>query len=193
MRTLLVFLFFSISVLGQESHFREVSRVDEDLNADGIQDTIVVLQDSVSDKMPYRMQVFFGKTKVFESDEVLLPKYPNGKDNPESFPEDFIQIDANGGSFIVFYELLRGSFRYTFEWNKKRKAIEMTGFDKVISDGKGKMYTTHFDLKSGKRIEWIADYTSGKEISRKESKLKIRPLPLLSDIKITSQEPYKTD
>lgn len=192
MRFLFVFLLLSASVFGQKGRFHNVYEENGDLDQDGINDRVVVLQDTIDDRFPYRLQIFLGSKKILESDEVIPAKYPDGR-NQSSGYEDLFSVEIDKGVLTVVFDLLRGNYAYKFRWKPEKNDFAMIGFTSHYSDGVQFLYYTDFNLNTGSRIETRENYETGKVLSSKKSKLMIRPLPLLSQIRLTFGEPYKTD
>ncbi len=181
---------FGQDLVRKDNFSREITKVKGDLNNDKIADLVVVTQDTVSDKAPYRLQVFFGQPDgkyklVVSTTKAIDPQFPGGK-NGFSTGNSFSGITIKKGVMIINNDLLRGNFEHTCRFQNGN--FEVIGFSEVYSDGQGTMTTIEFDLSTGIRTERSERYDNNRIVSNKKTKIIIRPLPKLQDL-----EPFKKD
>jgi len=155
-----------------------------DLNKDSLPDKVIVTQDTLNQKAPYKIEVFFkepnGKFKLIVSSTKLIEaQYPDGRDGYFTGTA-FSEVTIIKGILSVNMELLRGHFEHKFRYQNGN--FELIGFSEVFSDGQGVMTTTDFNLSTGIRIEKSERYDTDKLLSLKKKKILIRPLPKLQDI-----------
>ncbi len=155
-----------------------------DLNKDSLPDKVIVTQDTLNEKAPYKIEVFFkepnGKFKLIVSSTKLIEaQYPDGRDGYFTGTA-FSEVTIIKGILSVNMELLRGHFEHKFRYQNGN--FELIGFSEVFSDGQGVMTTTDFNLSTGIRIEKSERYDTDKLLSLKKKKILIRPLPKLQDI-----------
>ncbi len=155
-----------------------------DLNKDSLPDKVIVTQDTLNEKAPYKIEVFFkepnGKLKLIVSSTKLIEaQYPDGRDGYFTGTA-FSEVTIIKGILSVNMELLRGHFEHKFRYQNGN--FELIGFSEVFSDGQGVMTTTDFNLSTGIRIEKSERYDTDKLLSLKKKKILIRPLPKLQDI-----------
>lgn len=155
-----------------------------DLNKDSLPDKVIVTQDTLNEKAPYKIEVFFkepnGKFKlIVSSTKFIEAQYPDGRDGYFTGTA-FSEVTIIKGILSVNMELLRGHFEHKFRYQNGN--FELIGFSEVFSDGQGVMTTTDFNLSTGIRIEKSERYDTDKLLSLKKKKILIRPLPKLQDI-----------
>lgn len=161
-----------------------ITRVSGDLNKDGIDDEVTVTQDTLTDKRPYCITVYFknhdgSRQKIVSSFQLLPPQFPEGK-NGYRDGHGFSDIEIKKGILIVYNDLLRGHYDYKFRYQNSN--FELIGYTYVSLGGLGRMYTTDFNLSTGVRNSKEESYETDKIISQKTTKRLIRPLPRLQDI-----------
>ncbi|MFT3704916.1 MAG: hypothetical protein QM802_21295 [Agriterribacter sp.] len=161
-----------------------VMKVRGDLNNDKIEDEVVVTQDTLNEKAPYQLQVFFkgldGQNKlVATSIKIIEPQYPEGRDGFRT-GNGFSEVIINKGVLSVNAELLRGHYEHKFRFQNGN--FELIGFSKVSSNGQGAITYIDFNLITGIKIGTIETYDTNKIISKRKEKIMIRPLPKLQDV-----------
>jgi len=168
-----------------EKDFRVlIAKVTGDLNKDNIDDEVTVTQDTLTDKRPYCISVYFkasdgSKQKIVSSFQLISPQYPEGRGGFMD-GSGFNSIEIKNGILIVHNDLLRGNYQYKFRYQNNN--FELIGYTYVSSDGIGSMYTTDFNLSTGVRFSKHESYETDKMFSQKTEKRLIRPLPKLQDI-----------
>lgn len=170
----------------------KIMEVTGDLNKDNLPDKVIVMQDTLNENAPYRLQVFFkepsGQFKlIVTSKKIIEPQYPYGRDGYRT-GNGFSDVTIKNGILSVNFELLRGHFEHKFRFQNEN--FELIGFSKVYSDGRGVMTTTDFNLSTGIRIEKSERYDTDKVLSNTKKKILIRPLPKLQDITPMENELY---
>lgn len=157
-----------------------VKSVNGDLNKDNLPDLVKVSQDTAADAAPYRLQIFFAKPGdqyelVLSSDSAIVPDFPEGRDGWRTGTK-FYDVEITNGVLIITTELLRGSYKHKFRYQKSK--FELIGFTEVSSDGQGKMYHIDFNLSTGQRTTTIERYDTddAKPVIKKEH-LQLTTLP----------------
>ena len=162
-----------------------VSNATGDLNKDGIEDLVTVMQDTLHENAPYRIAVFFGIADgghklVVSSDQLIEPQYPDGRDGYR-YGNGFEGIEIKKGILIVNNSLLRGYFEYKFRYQDGN--FELIGYTSGSSDGVGRIYSEDFNLSTGDRYLKEENYETGKIVRNEKTKKLIRPLPKLQEVK----------
>ena len=189
-----LFLFFSLfsAMLAAQNNFsKEITKVKGDLNKDGLPDYVQVLQDTVSETAPYKLEIYFAETngnfkKVVSTVKAIDAQYPEGK-NGYYNGNSFYEITITKGILSIHNELIRGNFEHKFRYQNGN--FELIGFSEVYSDGQGTMGNIDFNLSTGIRIKTTEPY--GEDDFPKtntKKKIMIRPLPKLQDF-----APFKTE
>jgi hypothetical protein len=170
----------------------KILEVEGDLNKDHLLDKVRITQDTINEKAPYRLQVYFkqpnGSLKLIVSSiKIIESQYPNGKMGYVT-GNRFSDVTINKGVLSVNFELLRGHFEHKFRFQNGN--FELIGFSKVYSDGQGVMTSTDFNLSTGIWIERSERYDTDKVLSNRKKKVLIRPLPKLQDVVPMENELY---
>ncbi len=139
-----------------------------------------MLQDTTAETAPYRLQIFFAKTDkqyelVLSSDSAIVPDFPEGKDGWRT-GTNFYDVEITNGILIITTDLLRGSYKHKFRYQKNR--FELIGFTEGSSDGQGKMHYIDFNLSTGVRITTTERYDiedPNPKVDKKQFKLKTLP------------------
>lgn len=185
----LFFVLFSARVSAQpgnqKTSFNLLVSAMGDLNGDKVTDSVAVLQDTVNERSPYRLQVFLAsKAGVYDlalqSDSAIAARYPDGRDAFLT-GTDFSDITIKNGVLSINVELLRGHYTHKFRYQKGTFAL--IGFSETYSDGQGIMTTTDFNLSTGAWQERVDRYDTDKLLSKKNKKIMVRPLPDLKRFK----------
>ena len=176
----------------KDAFTHEVSRAKGDLNKDGLADLVVVTQDTLADKAPYRLQVFFtqpdkSRKLVVSTTQAIEPQYPNGRVH-HFYGNGFGQVSIHSGVLWIECGLIRGHFEHKFRYQKGN--FELIGYTYVNSDGLGFMSTVDFNLSTGNRIEQKINYTNDEVVENTKEKVVIKPLPKLQDFKPGENENY---
>jgi hypothetical protein len=178
---LLPAMVYSQSGSNKKNFNRIITTIKADLNKDNLPDSAIVLQDTLDDKAPYRLQIFFknanaGYRLIIQNDSAIEVEYPNGKEGFLTGTK-FSHISIKAGVLTMNTELLRGQYEYKFRYQNGYFAL--IGFMQTYSDGDGNMTTTDFNLSTGVLLETIERYDTGKIISSTKKKVKVNPLPNL--------------
>jgi len=191
-KSLFLFVFLFSAMLAAQNNFsKEITKVKGDLNKDGLLDYVQVLQDTVSETAPYKLEIYFAETngnfkKVVSTVTAIDAQYPEGK-NGYYNGNSFYEITITKGILSIHNELIRGNFEHKFRYQNGN--FELIGFSEVYSDGQGTMGNIDFNLSTGIRIKTIEPY--GEDDFPKtntKKKIMIRPLPKLQDF-----APFKTE
>jgi hypothetical protein len=189
---LLFFFLFSITLSAQKDNFnKEIAKAKGDLNKDGLIDYAEVLQDTLSETYPYKINVYFAEANgsfklAVSSVKAIDPQYPEGK-NGYNNGNSFYEIKIIKGILIISNELIRGNFEHKFRYQNGN--FELIGFSQVYSDGQGTMGTIDFNLSTGIRIKTTEPYGQDDfPVTNTKKKILIRPLPKMQDF-----VPFKTE
>ncbi|KDN54856.1 hypothetical protein [Flavobacterium seoulense] len=192
---LIVFLigFETYSQAKKDPFTVEVTKVMGDLNKDNLEDKVIVTQDTVNEKSPYKLQIFFaqpnGKFKLIAtSTKIIAPQYPDGRDGYRT-GDGFMDVTITKGVVSVNFGLLRGHFEHKFRFQNGN--FELIGFSYVASDGHGTMSSIDFNLSTGIRIEKTEAYGEDDFApTYTKKKILIRPLPKIQDVEPFENELY---
>lgn len=162
-----------------------------DLNNDSYIDKIVVTGDTINDKIPYKLEIFFaqpnGKFKLIASTiKIIEAQYPNGKKGLQSqnkIPDFLIEK----GNLIIVYDIEKGHSAYTFRFQNGNFELINTQKITMINQDQGTTLDEEFNFLTGARTQKIQSY-SDKTIIKKKKKILIRPLPKIQDI-----QPFKNE
>ena len=191
-KSLFLFVFLFSAMLSAQNNFpKEITKVKGDLNKDGLSDYVQVLQDTISETAPYKLEIYFAETngnfkKVVSTVKAIDAQYPEGR-NGYSNGNSFYEITITKGILSIHNELIRGNFEHKFRYQNGN--FELIGFSEVYSDGQGTMGNIDFNLSTGIRIKTTEPY--GEDDFPKtntKKKIMIRPLPKLQDF-----APFKTE
>lgn len=186
---LLAFLFSAL--LSAQNFTKEITKVKGDLNKDGLIDYVQVLQDTVSETAPYRLEIYFAETngnfkKIVSTTRAIDPQFPEGR-NGYYNGNSFYEITITKGILSIHNELIRGNFEHKFRYQNGN--FELIGFSEVYSDGQGTMGMIDFNLSTGIRVKTTEPYGEDNFPKTKaQKKITIKPLPKLQDF-----APFKTE
>ena len=190
---LLILLPIFNSIAQNESNFDHVvmTRIGE-INNDKILDSVVVKQDTVNEKRPYRLEIFFGEKKkdkrhILSTETAILPDFPNGRDAILT-GDGFWEIAIKDNNLWIKHELLRGHFEHKFQY--KDGNFKLIEYNSVESDGRGRIYYENFNFLTCIRKTKIESYQEDKVLSKKEEFIKIDSEPELSGFKPRSNGFY---
>lgn len=180
------------SLIAQKENFTvQIKKAKGDLNKDNLDDLVVVTQDTINEKAPYKLEVFFAQPNgiyklIVSTTKAIDPQYPEGK-NGYYNGQSFYTVSIEKGILIIRNELIRGNFEHKFRYQNNN--LELIGFSEVYSDGQGTMGTVDFNLSTGIRVSTSERYDdSDEKPTKSEKKILIRPLPKLQEFK-----PFKTE
>ncbi|WP_294818955.1 hypothetical protein [uncultured Flavobacterium sp.] len=160
-----------------------VAKATGDLNKDGIEDLVTVMQDTLHENASYMIQVFFGieggYKPVVSSDELIEPQYPDGRDGFQ-YGNGFDSVEIKRGILLVNTSLLRGFITQKFRYQNGN--FELIGYTSSSSDGIGRIYSEDFNLSTGDRLITVELYETGRMERTEKTKKVIRPLPRLQDM-----------
>ena len=164
-----------------------------DLNKDLYFDKVVITEDTINDKLPYKLEIFFAQPNrkfklIASTTKIIEAQYPNGKkglQNQEKIPDFLIEK----GNLIIVYDIEKGHSAYTFRFQKGN--FELINVEKItlINQDQGTTVDEEFNLLTGVRTQKIQSY-SGKTMMKKKKKIFIKPLPKIQDIKPFENEFY---
>ena len=171
---------------------KEITQVVGDLNKDSINDKVIVIQDTVNEKRPYKLQVYFGQSngdyKLFIStDKAICPQFPDGKSGADD-ENDPPEITIKKGILIISIQQLRGHYEHKYRFQNGN--FELIGFSSVGYDGQGTISSIDFNLSAGIKIEKEESAATDKVISSSKKKILIRPLPWLGDFEPLENDEY---
>ncbi|WP_131494907.1 hypothetical protein [Flavobacterium sp. MEB061] len=185
-----VFL-FSVMLSAQNNFTKEITKVKGDLNKDGLIDYVQVLQDTISETAPYKLEIYFAETngtfkKIISTIKAIDQQFPEGR-NGYYNGNSFYEITIIKGILSIHNELIRGNFEHKFRYQNGN--FELIGFSQVYSDGQGTMGMVDFNLSTGIRIKTTEPYGEDDfPKTKNQTKMMIRPLPKLQDF-----TPFKTE
>ncbi len=161
-----------------------------DINNDKILDSAVVKQDTINEFKPYRLEIYFGtktsyKKLILKTDNTINPELPNGK-NGYRTGNGFWEIKIENHSLLIKNELLRCHFEHKFQYQNDN--FELTEYNYVESDGRGRIYFENYDLLTGIRKTKTESYQDDKIIEQNQEVIKLDPLPNLADFHPREQE-----
>lgn len=189
----LIAFLFSAMLSAQNNFTKEITKVKGDLNKDGLIDYVQVLQDTVSETAPYKLEVYFAETngnfkKIISTIKAIDPQFPEGR-NGYNNGNSFYEITITKGVLSIHNELIRGNFEHKFRYQNGN--FELIGFSQVYSDGQGTMGMIDFNLSTGIRIKTTEPYGEDDFPKTKtQKKIMIRPLPKLQDFTPFTNEYY---
>jgi hypothetical protein len=194
---ILSLLLIKICVYSQNRNLKDIFNykiieVNGDLNKDNLIDKVIVTQDTINEKSPYKLQIFFAKSNgnfelIVSSTKIIEAQYPDGRDGFKT-GNGFSDITIKKGVVSINFELLRGRFEHKFRFQNGN--FELIGFSEVNSGGRGTMTTIDFNLSTGVRIEKEERYDNDEVISYTKKKILIRPLPKLQDVEPFENQLY---
>lgn len=161
----------------------EITRVEGDLNHDGISDLAIVSQDTLQDTAPYLLEVYFGNSQdafdlIVSTQKAIEPQFPNGRDGfITGAGFDFLSI-LDGG-LLIENQLLRGFYSHMFYFQNGH--FELIHYKNVSSDGRGKTYHMDYNLRTGRLIQLVDSYEKDEIFTDSEEIIKLETLPSLAD------------
>ena len=163
-----------------------------EISNDKILDSVVVKQDTVNDKRPYRLEVFFGKNEkekelVLKTDTAILPDFPNGSD-ALSTGVGFWEVEISKNNLWIKHELLRGHFKHKFQY--RNGDFKLMEYNSVESDGRGRIYYENLDFLTGIRRTKTESYQEDKVLNKEEEFIEIGSKHNLSNFKPRSNRFY---
>jgi hypothetical protein len=195
---LLLFIFISSSLMAQKNSSKDnftvqIKKATGDLNKDNLVDLVVVTQDTIDEKAPYKLSVFFAQhngtfKEIVSTTKAVDAQYPEGK-NGYYNGQSFYDISIEKGILIIRNELTRGNFEHKFRYQNNN--FELIGFSQAYSDGQGTMGMVDFNLSTGIRVSTTERYDDSEEKpTRGQKKILIRPLPKLQNFAPFTTEFY---
>ena len=184
----LIFLLILLPIINSfaqsESNFDHfvMSKTGE-INNDKILDSVAVTQDTINEKRPYRLEIFFGqndknKNLVLKTDKAILPDFPEGRDS-YSTGDRFWEIEIINRNLWIKHELLRGHFEHKFQYRDGK--FKLMEYNSVVSDGRGKIFYQNLDFLTGIRKTQTDSYQQDKVLKKEEEFIKIDTKPDLSN------------
>lgn len=191
---LLILLPIINSFAQKESNFDHLvmTKIGE-INNDKILDSVVVRQDTVNEKRPYRLEIFFGKNKedkelILTTETAILSDFPNGRDALLT-GDAFWEVEIKNNNLWIKHELLRGHFEHRFQYRDGN--FNLMEYNSVESDGRGRIYYENLDFLTGIRRTKIESYQEDKILNKEEEFIKIDIKPDLSGFKPRSIDSTK--
>ncbi|MCV9931584.1 hypothetical protein OIU80_04765 [Flavobacterium sp. LS1R47] len=195
---LFLLVFITSSLIAQKNNQKDkfvvqIKKVKGDLNKDNLADLVVVTQDTINEKAPYKVEVFFAQPngafkQIVSTTKAIDNQYPEGK-NGYYNGNSFYDITIEKGILTIKNELTRGNFEHKFRYQNNN--FELIGFSEVYSDGQGTMGMVDFNLSTGIRVSSTERYDDSNEKPTKtQKKILIRPLPKLQNFAPFTTEFY---
>ncbi|MFV8282861.1 hypothetical protein ACNKXS_15050 [Christiangramia marina] len=189
---LLIFLPIINSYAQTESNFDHfvMSEIGK-INNDKIIDSVAITQDTIDEKRPYRLEVFFGQNDksyklALKTDKAILLNFPGGRN--VSNGENFWEIEIIDRNLWIKHELLRGHFEHKFQYRDGK--FELMEYNSVASDGRGKIFYQNLDFITGIRRTQTDSYEQDKVLKKEEEFIKIEGKPDLSNFEPKSNRFY---
>ncbi len=192
----LLFLLFFLPIINSfaqnESNFDHfvMSEIGK-INNDKTLDSVAVTQDTINEKRPYRLEIFFGeddknKKLVLMTEKAILPDFPGGRN--VSNGERFWEIEIIDRNLWIKHELLRGHFEHKFQYRDGK--FKLMEYNSVASDGRGKIFYQNLDFLTGIRRTQTDSYEQDKVLKKEEEFIKIKGKPDLSNFEPESNRFY---
>lgn len=169
MRRLLLinFILFHFFANSQKTNVKEIynfkiTEVKGDLNNDKLDDKVIVVQDTINEFGPFKLEIFFANPNgVYESiatsTKIIAPQYPNGRDGFLS-GNKLENITIKKNILIVNYGLLRGHFQHKFRFQNGN--FELIGYSATYLNDPQIIRIIDFNLSTGIRFEKLANVGS---------------------------------
>lgn len=194
----LLLVFITSSLIAQKNKqtdefIVQIKKVKGDLNKDNLADLVVVTQDTINEKAPYKLSVFFAQPngtfkEIVSTTKAIDVQYPEGK-NGYYNGQSFYDISIEKGILIISNELTRGNFEHKFRYQNNN--FELIGFSETYSDGQGTIGMVDFNLSTGIRVSTTERYDdSDEKPTKNQKKILIRPLPKLQNFTPFATEFY---
>jgi hypothetical protein len=194
----LLLVFITSSLIAQKNKqtdefIVQIKKVKGDLNKDNLADLVVVTQDTINEKAPYKLSVFFAQPngtfkEIVSTTKAIDAQYPEGK-NGYYNGQSFYDISIEKGILIISNELTRGNFEHKFRYHNNN--FELIGFSETYSDGQGTIGMVDFNLSTGIRVSTTERYDdSDEKPTKNQKKILIRPLPKLQNFTPFATEFY---
>ncbi len=189
MKYFLLLLFAPIFYFSQNFNVKIIN-LKGDLNKDGIEDIVIIKQDTLSKTHPYLLQIFFknklGKLNLIVSSmKAISPEFPNGiqtfHDNTD------VSLEIKKGILWLKIGLIRGHFEHKFRFNNNN--FELIGFS-FVNANVNRVEIKDFNLLTGKYLYKEEEIGTDKILVNMTKKIFIRPLPKLQDFEPLSKEYY---
>ena len=166
-----------------------ISRVEGDLNKDGIIDLAIVKQDTLHEKAPYKLEIFFGQENgdlklIVSTTKAIQPQFPNGREQ-HMWGNGFGGLSIHNGVLWIETEFIRGHMEHKFRY--QNNSFELIGYSYVNADF-GTIKIVDYNLSTGKRIEKEGEISSDEYTITVDKVIKLNPLPKLDEF-----EPYAND
>lgn len=192
----LFFILFLTSLLQAQKvqeifyHTIEISKAIGDLNHDNLEDSVMVIQDTITEDQAYKLQIYFAQpngnyTLYLETSNPLLPKSSQEKNEFDNNPQ-FSQIYIHEEDLYVCHKQLKGHFEHYFRF--QNEAFFLVGFKKELNDSLGILTQSNFNLLKGEFIVQKERFSTGEIIHSEKQYRLINPLPKLQDFKPLSNE-----
>lgn len=170
---------------GNKNSFTLIKQAIGDLNKDGLQDKIILSEDTSNAKRPLRLQIFFlGSDRkfksAFSSTEVFEPQNHEGENNSNQIPD--IRVENN--NLVISKEINGEKKEQTFRHNKGK--FELISVFKIKSDENATI-ETKTDLIAGTITE-ITKKTGSKKSKKNQREITVNTLPTLDNIKSFNPE-----
>lgn len=175
------FLVYSQTTPGITEFNFLVSEASGDLNNDGLKDQVLVFQDTLAETAPYLLEIYFAKEngtkeKFISTETAILPDFPDGRAGLSS-GGGFWEVVIEESVLVIRNELLRGNYNHRFRF--KDGKFELIGFSYRESDGRGRFYSTEYDLITGILDKKTENYETDEVLEQSREIIKVSTFPSL--------------
>ncbi|HLP13381.1 MAG TPA: hypothetical protein VK177_15695 [Flavobacteriales bacterium] len=181
------------AVIKKHNYTVPFATVKGDLNKDKIADLVIITQDTLQQRRPYKLEVYFiqpngTKKLIVSTTKALEPQFIEGENTSPRNGPYLVDPVIKKGVLWINHELLRGHFEH--KWRYQNGNFELIGYSFVESNGVGLMYTNDFNLSTGEYVHKEEEYSNDKVVVHKKQKHKITPLPKLQDFELYENDLY---
>ncbi|WP_264530278.1 hypothetical protein [Flavobacterium sp. N502540] len=191
MNFILIQFFANSQTINLKENFNfKITEVKGDLNNDKLDDKVVVMQDTVNEITPFKLEIFFANSNgdyktIATSRKIIAPQYPNGR-NGFLTGNSLENITIKKNIVIVNYGLLRGHLEHKFRFQNGN--FELIGYSATYLENPQIIRIIDFNLSTGLRYEKMEKVGTDEIESKSTTKVVIRPLPKIQDV-----EPFEND
>lgn len=158
-----------------------ISRLNGDLNKDGVNDLVTVTKDTMGVKTSYNLRIYLSQANkklklVLHSDSAIVARDKDVKNNLTN-DAIFSEIEIKRGTLCIKHELIRGNFWHQFRFQNNK--FELIGYHSVGVSG-GSIEETDFNLSTGRKMIKIGKIGDDLYNDQSETTERIKYLPNLA-------------